>query len=65
MNPLIATAIGTVVFVIIIIITKSVWQWLIGTDELIEQSKAQTKELSRLNDNIEQLIIQTKEGGGS
>ena len=54
----IALAIGLIVGVIAI--TKAVWQWILGTNILIEHTKEQSKLLKKISENIE-IIAKKKE----
>lgn len=54
---IIATAIA--VFALIITLTKSIWQWILGTDKLIEEAQDQTDLLEKIYKQLKNM--ETKE----
>lgn len=48
MSEFIVLLVGIGFFLLVIAITKAIWQWVLGTDILIAESRQQTKLLERL-----------------
>lgn len=48
MSEIMALLVGIGILLAVIAITKAIWQWVLGTDVLIEESRMQTKLLERL-----------------
>ena len=48
MEGLLGTALVIGAIVLIIVVTKAIWQWVLGTDILIQEAKKQTELLERI-----------------
>lgn len=48
MEGLLGTVLVIGAIVLIIVVTKAIWQWVLGTDVLIEEAKKQTKLLEEI-----------------